>query len=445
MADYKFKKPWASESQNVKTFTEEEWGTGIVEKSLVSSSQVNGVMQQVTSRFLALEAVEDKQYRYDFIVDNEESWNNFIKGNISRSVNSVLVRSGEWVADTKVKLTHPALVAIESGATVQFNAGVERSTDSSPVTIFGSTIVAGTLTSCTFVSGGLIALSSVTFEETTLKNMTLFTPPESSISITGGSYFNSTIETQTANITGAKFVDCKIKGVKFLSNCTLVRCTIPNNTPLAYCTVIDCDYTVDTYKDNLVTDTTFRNCNLSFTTTGTSTGAVCNYTNKAYGSKITFTLSKSEHVSMLVYDSQIVFYRSGNTCLFTDSQFFGTSYMDVSGATDDDLINTVNALGVAKGSILTSIPFFRNGSNFRTYNSTEDILAGVVNIVPDNNTRKINSYQKRQKFFLNFTGDTNNTLISYGRFKFIPWCRAMKSITDDSYNIEFIVGSESAT
>lgn len=441
MADYKFKKPWASESQNVKTFTEEEWGTGIVEKSLVSSSQVNGVMQQVTSRFLALEAVEDKQYRYDFIVDNEESWNNFIKGNISRSVNSVLVRSGEWVADTKVKLMHPALVAIESGATVQFNAGVERSTDSSPVTIFGSTIVAGTLTSCTFVSGGLIALSSVTFEETTLKNMTLFTPPKSSISITGGSYFNSTIETQTANITGAKFVDCKIKGVKFLSNCTLVRCTIPNNTPLAYCTVIDCDYTVDTYKDNLVTDTTFRNCNLSFTTTGTSTGAVCNYTNKAYGSKITFTLSKSEHVSMLVYDSQIVFYRSGNTCLFTDSQFFGKSYMDVFGAADTDLINALSVMKDSNGSIITDIPFFRDGSNFRMYISSDTIYPGVINVINNKNSRNLLNFAK-QKYFLRYGGGVSTSSITYGVFEFLPWCDFKRyQNTDDSYNIEFILKS----
>ena len=440
MAGYRFNKPWASESQNVQDFNEQEWGTGIVEKSLVSSAQVNGVMQAVTKRFLDLEAVEDRQYRFDFIVDDQESWNNFIAGNVG-GARTVLIRNGEWVASTKVAINEVLMIAIEYGATVDFSRGVDRSADSFPLTIFGG-IIAGGLTNCILANAALVVSYSTTYAETTLENSTIISL--STVTVTGGSYFNTIVDLN-GGITGAKLVDCKIKKVKTLTNCTLTRCTIPNNTKLAYCTLIDCDYTVDNYTENLITDTTFRNCNLSFTTAGASTTAVCDSSNKAYGSRIEFHLSRSEHVSMIIYDSQIIFYRASVPAgpLCTDSQFFGTSFMNVSGAIDVDVVNAIKSLG-AKGSIMTDVPFCRNGANFYVYNPSSIVYPGIINKIPNNDSRTLLSYARKQKFFLNFTGDTSNTLISYGRFKFIPWCRAAKSVIDDSYNIEFIAGAESA-
>lgn len=439
MSDYKFDKPWAAESQNVQDFTEEEWGTGIVEKSLASSSQVNGVMQAVTKRFLDLEAVEDRQYRYKFVVDDEESWNNFITGNIPRLTETVVIREGTWVADTKVKLTYPNFVAIESGAIVQFNSGVDRSTDSSPITIFGGQII-GSLTNCTLISSGVVALSSLTFVQTVFENSTLFVPGNHNVS--GGSYFNSVINSQ-GGISSAKFVDCEIKSVKTLTNCTLVRCTIPANTSLAYCTVIDCDYTVDTFTANLITSTTFRNCNIAFTTTTEETGAVCDSSNKAYGSRIEFHLTKSEHVSMIIYDSEIKFYRSQTTInspLFTDSSFFGTSYMDVSGTIDSDLIKLIDRFNLSRGSIMTSIPFFREDRYFSTLSAKNTVYPGIINLVNANTNMVAAGSSSRNKYFVNFAGSiSNNTPIAFGIFQFLPWCRYSNKLNSQQYNLEFVI------
>ena len=437
MAGYKFNKPWAAESQNVKTFNEDEWETGIVEKSLVSSSQVNGVMQEVTSRFLELEAVEDRQYRYDFIVEDRASWDNFASGNTG-TAQSVLIRKGQvQTATNEVVLTKVGVVKLEEGAEIRFNAGLRRK-PLSPAIISGG-VVRGALTNCRVIGATITNTTNTTYTDTIFENVYAYTE-SASVALTGGHYCRSVLNMQ-GNLIDSKLTDCKINNVSELDNCTLVRCEIPNNTKLTDCTLIDCDYAVDTYKDNLVTDTTFRNCNLSFTTTGTSTGAVCNYTNKAYGSKITFTLSKSEHVSMLVYDSQIVFYRSGNTCLFTDSQFFGKSYMDVFGAADTDLINALSVMKDSNGSIITDIPFFRDGSNFRMYISSDTIYPGVINVINNRNSRNLLNFAK-QKYFLRYGGGVSTSSITYGVFEFLPWCDFKRyQNTDDSYNIEFILKS----
>lgn len=443
MADYRFDKPWAAESQNVQDFTEQEWGTGIVEKSLVSSAQVNGVMQAVTKRFLDLEAVEDRQYRYDFIVENQAQWNKFINNNLGNA-QSVLIRKGQvWTATNTVTLQRVGVIAQEEGAEIRFDGGLNRQSNS-PVIISGG-VVRGNLTNCRVLYATISNTRSASYNNTIIENSYVYTQ-ERTVSLAYGHYSRSVLNIE-GDLVNAKLVDCKINRVGKLRGCTLVRCEIPSNTKLTNCTLIDCDYTVDRFIMNCATGTTFRNCNISFTTTGTETGLVCGNSNKAYGSRITFTLSKSEHVSMLVYDSQIMFYRGSNTCLFTDSQFLGTSYMNVSGAADTDLVNIIDKMGSGKGCILTDIPFFRNGGvRFRTYNSTNDIYPGVVNKVIGNNDRTPRgTYYSKQKFFIQFTGNVSTETISYGLFKFIPWCRYSDSTPSqddnykDSYNIEFII------
>ena len=439
MADYKFDKPWAAESQNVKTFTEEEWGTGIVEKSLVSSSQVNGVMQQVTSRFLELEAVEDRQYRYDFIVDDELSFQKFLSGDFGNS-KSILFRTGKWQTEEAVDLSKKELqlIRLESTAHLNLSGGCVFSNIKPQIQsgYFQETI---NYTNAIF---NAVHFSSYnyTFVNSYIINSTLYSASIGKFS--GGIFQNCLIIIDSGTITNATFTDCKFEQSPTFENCTLIRCIIPNNIKLTNCTVIDCDYTVNAYKANLVTGTTFRNCNLSFTTSGAETTPVCDNSNKANGSRITFKLSKSEHVSMIIYDSQIMY--SAGDGLFTDSQFFGTSYMDVSGVANIALINLINRLENSKGSILTSIPFFRDGSNFRTYgNSTDYLYPGVINKVTGNNDRAPRgTYYAKQKFFVQFTGNVSTTPITYGLFKFIPWCEytdGTLSPDNDAYNIEFII------
>lgn len=268
MADYKFDKPWAADSQNVKTFTAEEWGTGIPFKSLAESKVVNGIMQEVTSRFLELEAVEDRQYRYQYVVDDDVSWNNFLIDNIG-GAKTVLIRGGDYTNENGfdfssrelyiVKIENPSVVFLRNA---KFGKNVTK--------IQGGSIQSFVNSENAFFENCVFFTSDIILINSHIDNCNVITN-----TLSGGITQNSKIDIKTS-IENARIIDSRITKTSSslnITNSILIRCTIPPNTKLTNCTLIDCDYTVDTYTANLVTGTTFRNCNVTIDVTNRDTNA----------------------------------------------------------------------------------------------------------------------------------------------------------------------------
>ena len=414
MADYKFDKPWAADSVNVKEFTEEEWREGIPFKSLAESKVVNGVMKEVTNRFLELEAVEDRQYRYDFIVKTQEDWNKFIEGNTGNA-QSVLIRKGQvWTATQKVTLKRVGVIAQEEGSEIRFNAGLERQ-PSSPAIISGG-VIRGDLTNCRVLYATVTTTKSAIYHNAVFENSYVYTESDI-VSLAYGHYSRSVINV-VGTIMNAKLTDCEIKNVGHLENCTIVRCIIPANTKLEDCTLIDCDYTVDTYIANLVTGTTFRNCNVSITTTGTGIINVfsgdCAYEN----CKISLNANNSRHIQGEANNCEFDY--NSSLSLKGALVITGNSFMTVSNDNIADILGKMN-----DNIIRTDLPFYRNNINvYTTYEASGDIIhQGVINIVTTNADKNLpisTTPGVVRSVFVRYTGPISNKTTTYnGSLQFV--------------------------
>ena len=411
MADYKFKKPWAAESQNVKTFTEEEWGTGIVEKSLVSSSQVNGVMQQVTSRFLELEAVEDRQFRYDFIVDDELSFQKFIAGDFGNS-KSILFRTGKWQTEEAVDLSKKdlLLIRLESTALVNLCGGCVFS-NVKPQIQSGHFQEAINYTNAIF-NGVHFSSYNYTFVNSYIINSTLYSASIGKFS--GGIFQNCRIIIDYGTITNATFTDCKFEQSPAFENCTLIRCIIPNNIKLTNCTVIDCDYTVNAYKANLVTGTTFRNCDVTISIRESSGNIIVDEDTNFRNCKLMLDTKVADFVNGSAYDCE---FKGGdnNISLSNKLHIFGNSYMIVH-------LNSTSAFEsitskMKYSHICTDTPFYRKLQEYRYYvyevESASDLIPGAINSVSDTRDRNLKTSTTGNSYFVRFKSRLSGGAIVY--------------------------------
>lgn len=417
MANYKFDKPWASESQNVQTFTEEEWGTGIVEKSLVSSAQVNGVMQAVTKRFLDLEAVEDRQYRYDFVVENQAEWNKFINGNTG-TAQSVLIRKGQvWTATSEVTLQRVGVIGLEEGAEIRFNAGLRRQ-PLTPAIISGG-VVRGNLTNCRVLHATLTATVSAIYENAVFENSYIYTE-SNTVSLSGGHYARSVINA-VGKIMNAKLTDCKIQNVKELENCIIIRCEIPANTKLTNCTVINCDYTVYTFIMGLVVGTTFRNCNVDVNIIDTTNSLVFTATTVFKGCTLSINTGSQKQVSGSAYDCE---FKGGDNSLklLNNLNIFGNSFLIVKGSTIQ-FEEIAEKMKFSK--ILTDTPFYRGLSidNYYNYTATTYLIPGAICRLADTNSRQLKTDSFVNNYFLQLLGELTSTESEYGNAKYIHTCK----------------------
>lgn len=418
MADYRFNKPWASESQNVQDFNEQEWGTGIVEKSLVSSAQVNGVMQAVTKRFLDLEAVEDRQYRYDFVVENQAEWNKFINGNTG-TAQSVLIRKGQvWTATSEVVLKRVGVIGLEEGAEIRFSGGLWRQ-PSSPAIISGG-VVRGNLDNCRVLYATITTTTSAIYENTVFENSYIYTE-SSTVSLSGGHYSRSVINA-AGKIMNSKLVDCKINNVKELENCTLVRCDIPNATKLTSCTVIDCDYTVNKFIMGLVIGTTFRNCNVIIDIKDTTRSLVFTATTVFRNCVLFINSGDAKQVNGSAYDCE--FTGGDNSInLSNELNIFGNSYLIVKSSS----ISVFEAISsrMRYSQILTDVPFYRGLSidNYYNYTAKTYLVPGAICRLTDTNSRQLRTNSFVNNYFLQLLGELTDTKSIYGNASYIHTCK----------------------
>lgn len=408
MADYRFDKPWAAESQNVQDFTEEEWGTGIVEKSLVSSSQVNGVMQAVTRRFLDLEAVEDRQYRYDFVVENKADWNKLINDNLGNA-QSVLIRKGQvWTATNAVTLRRVGVIALEEGAEVRFNGGLNRQ-PLSPAILSGG-VIRGDLTNCRVLYATVTNTINTTYDNTAFENSYVYTE-SASVTLSGGLYCRSVLNLQ-GKLSNAKLADCKITDVSKLDNCTLVRCVIPDNTKLTNCTVIDCDYSVTRYIKNLVTGTTFRNCNINIDINNSVYGVVISSDTIFRCCKLSIDVANISNINGNVYDCEFLG-GDGSLAMATNFRIYGNSFIILSVNISEIASKFNNAV------IQTDTPFYRDISEYRYYvyevERTSGLIPGAINSIPDSRKRNLKTNTTGNSYFVRFkTGIAAGVTMDFG-------------------------------
>lgn len=407
MAKYRFDRPWAAESQNVKAFTAEEWGTGIPFKSLTESKVVNGVLQDVTKRFLDLEAVEDRQYRFDFVVDDDLSWQNFVAGNVG-DAKSILIRNGKWVTDTAVvapKNVH--YIQLEAAAIVNLNGGITMSLESSARISGGyiQGIINIVNAKCENVN---FSSDSITLENTFVSNSFIYSARGG---INGGTFNNCSISIATAENT--KIVDCRMGRVSTLNDCVVVRTLLGRNVKLSGCTIEGCDYTVDTYTENLVRGTTFRACNLDVR----APNAVLNgklFSNSADGTNCVF---ESCTLFFLMPNGNCV-KGIARDCAFKPSvtgkqsvalTIEGNSSMQVgfgfNEAQFESKMRDVNEYGIMR----TDNPFFRQGDTPRPWDldSSNVIYPGALNVIRGNTpltTFSDNSSYMVRYFFRNMPG-----------------------------------------
>ena len=415
MADYKFNKPWASESQNVKTFTEEEWGTGIVEKSLVSSSQVNGVMQQVTSRFLELEAVEDRQFRYDFIVDDELSFQKFITGDFGNS-KSILFRTGKWQTEEAVDLSKKdlLLIRLESTALVNLSGGCVFSNVKPQIQsgYFQETI---NYTNAIF---NAVHFSSYnyTFVNSYIINSTLYSASIGKFS--GGIFQNCRIIIDSGTITNATFTDCKFEQSPAFENCTLIRCIIPNNIKLTNCTVIDCDYNITSSTAVLavlVKTTTFINCRVCVETSGNSSrGIVITDDTIFRNCKLDINSGSETHVNGMAHDCEFLGGGTSNS-LLNRLYICGNSYFILFIDADIEAV----AGKMKYSQICTDTPFYRKLQVYRYYvydvERASDLIPGVINSVSDNRDRNLKTSTTGNSYFVRFkSAISGGATMNYG-------------------------------
>lgn len=419
MADYRFDKPWASESQNVQEFNEQEWGTGIVEKSLVSSAQVNGVMQAVTKRFLDLEAVEDRQYRYDFVVENQADWNKFVNGNTG-TAQSVLIRKGQvWTATSYVKLRRVGVIVLEEGAEIRFNAQLQRQS-LSPAIISGG-VVRGNLSNCRVLHATLTATVTTKYENTAIENSYVYT--ESSTVLLSGGHYSQSVINAAGIIRDAKLTDCKIQNIKELDNCIIVRCEIPTNTKLTGCTVIDCDYSVTIYTENLVTRTTFRNCEVTINIVNESQGNIIIDENTCFtDSKLRLNAKNANEVHGNAYDCEFL-NENNNLTLINKLCIYGNSYLIVTSSS----ISVFESISgrMRYSQILTDTPFYRGSSidNYYNYTATTYLVPGAICRLTDTNSRQLRTNSFSNNYFLQLLGELTNTQSEYGNARYIHTCK----------------------
>lgn len=403
MADYKFDKPWAADSQNVKTFTEEEWEKGIPFKSLTESKVVNGVLQDVTSRFLELEAVEDRQFVFDFVVDDDVSEQNFITGNTGNA-KSVLVKKNINADEITI---NPAVLLLSIQTSNKIDANKITSNNTNILTITGGGRLFSDLKNWETAGRIQVTQSSVGGNNITgggilLSNCYIYNGGgvidsvsinNSRVGSLGGTAINNSRISETIialhQATNSTFVDCEITSASQLINSTLVRCTLPKNTKLTNCNLIDCDYTVDTYTENLVKGTTFKECNLDVQ----APNAILNGNLFANGinntpclfvnCKLYFLLPNGNCVTGIARDCEFIATTAGTQSVALVIE--GNSSMQISSLYNADQFENkmrdINKYGI----IRTDNPFFRNGSNARSWDlgSSTVIYPGVLNVIRD--------------------------------------------------------------
>lgn len=434
MADYKFDKPWAAESQNVQDFTKEEWGTGIVEKSLVSSKQFNGVMQAVTSRFLDLEAVEDRQFVYDFVVDDDVSEQNFILGNtgnaksvlVKKNINAdeitinpavllLSIQTSNIIDANKITSNNTNILTITGGGRLfsdSKNWEITGRVQLTEITVGGANITGGdVVVSNCYLYCGRGVVDSVNINNSRLGSL-------GGVNITNSRFSESILSIQTgANST---FVDCSISSATQFNNCRLIRCTIPNNTKLTNCTLIDCDYTVDTYKANLVTGTTFQNCNVTIaapqTTVGEITTSDCVFRN----CKLTINSGAYQHVQGSAYDCEFVY--DDSYSILNNLYIYGNSFTKCS---DNSAIIPYDFIPIyskfAKSIFDTVSPFFKfsNGKNV-TIEGAGILFPGVINVIYNDGDKTTQGGNVIQSYFISYRSTISNRQIKYGNYTFVP-------------------------
>lgn len=386
-----------------------------------------------------VELEDEHRYRYDFVVDDGASWQKFMSNNMG-DAKSVLIRKGIWTSTTKVTL-RTVKVRLEEGASVKFNAGF-KCLSTQPAILSGGEI-SGSLENCRVYDAYVVlqkANLDVEYVNTVIEN-SFGKYDIGAGSVTGGTFCKSVVF-GTNNISNAKFVDCQVSSVNGGNN-TYVRCKIPDNSRLTNSTVIECDYSITLFSGNVVSGTTFHNCNLSFTTTSGGGGTVVvDGSNYAYNSKLKFDLYQDYQVCLYIYDSEILYTGDPFKTLKFTSFVLGASYMNIGTM---NVYTLVSIISNASCSLLTSFPFFRE-NNYSYYILNPDLFTGVrstlypgvVCIVRDNDNRDLVDKYKRHRYFISFAGEipTGPDIIAYGDFNFVPWANSANDLA--GWTFEFV-------
>ena len=372
---------------------------------------------QVDTSVPALELEVDHRYRYDFVVEDEASWQKFIAENMS-GAKSVLIRKGTWTAGSKVTLQTVNVVRLEEGAEVQFNGGFESNIPSGKTKLLGGHIV-GDLINC-HVWGATISLNTDTFYDNTVIENSYVESTTDTADMWRCLCLRSVINIDSV-IRNMELVDCEIKKVNTIVACTLTRCTIPNNTKISSSTIIDCDYTIDKFNTNIVLSATFKSCNVTIDTFSYKNDFPMIDSFTVFRNCIFSINSGNQYqVHGEAYDCE--FLCSGSLSLLSFLHVYGGSYMIFERYSDAYSIYDK----MRYTYILTDTPFYRMSNSpvsFAETVSTIDLIPGVVSVVEDNTNRSVRSAVSYGNYFIRFKGNLSDTPISYGTYEFKPTSR----------------------
>lgn len=382
---------------------------------------------QTGQQIANLEIEDEHRYRYDFVVDDEESWQKFVRNDMG-GAKSVLIRKGAWTATTKVTLRTVNMIRLEEGAKVLFNAGFEGSS-SFLVTLFGG-LIRGNLTNCRVLRATITTLNdstSTTFENTKIEDSYVYINEGS---IVGGHYYRSVFNI-LGDLSDSKFFDCEIKNVFRLTNCTITHSEIPNNTRLTNCTVTDCDIIIIIQEGTVFFlaaggSTTFINCRVHIYSTYNISNPIISSGTVFRNCKLSINTVNPSHVQGSAYDCEFLSEDSEghNFSFYNSMSIYGNSFMCVDGS-----ITGLSFEGLAfymrRARILTDSPFYisKYRSYFPVYQSSTRLIPGVVNYISNEDDRALYTTTGVNNYFIQYEGqiaDDMGVRISYGGYTFIP-------------------------